>query len=172
MAHNACRQQNYVLHNGLYAALVVVTLVHLHLQGMKKNILKIDSAYTFLVSGIVTPMPEYKLCWNLNHVLLADFYKTEDLTITIPELHVHQNFSRFVYQEDVTMSTFWVLQNKYSGDYLLPEVKQADYILLIKGTYYINKLKAIEKKVRTIAEIQTTITLDVKKLKNKERLLF
>lgn len=143
-----------------------------HCSEVKKKFIKIDSGYNFIVAGIVTPLPEYRLCWNLNTVLGVEFYKTDDITITIPENHIRQNFSRFVFEEDITISTFWVLQNKNNGDYLLPEVKQSDYLLLVKGTYYTNKLKALEHQIRKIPEVQTTITLQPNKLKNKERLIF
>lgn len=138
----------------------------------KKSVLKIDTEYDFVLAGLICNLPDYRLCWYLNRALKLDFAKTKDITITIPELHFQQSFTRFFFEEEITMSTFWVLQNKAGGEFLLPELKQVDYILMIKGNYYKTKIRAIEDKVRSIQEIQTIIAVDTNNLKNKDRLLF
>ncbi|MBK7107686.1 MAG: IPExxxVDY family protein [Bacteroidetes bacterium] len=138
----------------------------------KKSVLKISTEYDFVLAGLICGLPDYRLCWYLNHALMLDFSKAEDITITIPELHIQQSFTRFFFEEEITKSTFWVLQNKAGGEFLLPELKQVDFILLIRRNYYKTKFKAIENKMHAIQEIQTIIAVDTNNLKNKDRLLF
>ncbi len=138
----------------------------------KKNILKIDSEIDFVLTGIISSLPDYRLCWYLNGVLALNFAKAQDIAITLPELHIQQSFSRFVFEEEITMSAFWVIQNKAAGNFLLPELKQVDYLFMIKGNYYRTKIRSIEKLLKSIMEIQAIIPIDTSQLKNGDRLIF
>ncbi|MBC8045229.1 MAG: IPExxxVDY family protein [Fimbriimonadaceae bacterium] len=140
-------------------------------MAVKKKLMMPDAESECVSIGIVSPLKDYRLCWFLNNCLDIDLQKVNDLDITDPQKRKQLLFTRFKYEEPVTRSEFYVLQNKINAAYLLPEIKQADFILLIKGSYYQQHQKEIINKIKTVQEIQITVPFDMATLKSKKNIL-
>lgn len=133
--------------------------------------IKIDPEFDFLLLGIVTPLQDYRLAWFINNTLFKTLAKQEDLVLTDPVNRVQRAYSRFDFYEALTKSTFHLLQNKHAVECLMPELKDIDYLLLIKGDYYRSRKAQIAKKIRSIEHIQAVVILEVETLRSKNNIV-
>ncbi len=131
---------------------------------MKKHFV-LDSVdeYDFSVIAINSHTKGYKLCWRINKLLQADFEKKEDLKIN-KELY----FSRYNYICDEGIE-YNILKNQSKNGYLIPEHKGINYFLVIENN--INKGELI-RRLRGVKDILLVLDLDMKKIKQIDRLIF
>lgn len=113
---------------------------------MARRKLRIDPDFDFILAGMSTPLQDYRLAWWINKVLQIQLSRTMDLVVTDPESRVQTSFSRFDYHEELTRTFFHLLQNRQGSVLLLPEVKEMDFLVLIKGDYYRSRHAGIAKK--------------------------
>ncbi|MEZ5014608.1 MAG: IPExxxVDY family protein [Chitinophagales bacterium] len=139
---------------------------------MARRKLKIDPTFDFILLGIATPLHDYRLAWFLNNQLHKTFSRSEDLVITDSAGRIQRNFARFDYDEEITKSHFTLLQNRHNTGFLVPELKEMDYLLLIRSDYYRKRVPGILKKIKAIPEVQITAKVeDVENLKSRNNLI-
>ena len=80
-------------------------------------------------------------------------------------------FSFYRYENDLDKWQVFVLSNKHQGEYLVPEAKQVDYMLMVKGELSAEQEELIFSKVRDIHIVQMMVKLDYEALKSKDNLL-
>ena len=137
----------------------------------RKPVIKLDADFDFLLIGIVTPMKDYRICWFLNNILHLSLARTTDLVISRPGTQKQMSFSRYIFCDELSRSEFVMMENSHEADCVLPEVKEIDYLLIIKGSYYTKKKNDIVKKIKKINEVQTALLIDVNTVKSKENLI-
>jgi len=137
-----------------------------------KRKLKIDPEFNFILIGIATPLQDYRMAWFVNNTLHKQLAKTDDLVQIDPVNRIQTGFARFDYEEMLTMSMFHIIQNKQGPNCLIPELKELDYLLIIKGAYYLPRNQEILKKIKDIEQIQVAVIIDPESLKSKNNLIF
>ncbi len=120
--------------------------------------------------GIMAPVKDYQFCWKLNSVLRMDFRINNDIEI---QLKRKKRDYFFEYCEPIGSIAYYVYNNKFDGEYLLPEFKHFDFLLLMKGDIVAEELlqQTIES-IKTIGNVQLVTQLTHEKIKNKENLVF
>ena len=125
--------------------------------------------------GVISNVKEFKLAWLAGKVLELDFEKKDDLSFQLPgkkELFI----SNFVSESEYF--TFRFLKNKaYDTNglpkpYLLPEVKNYDYLIQLEGEYSRLSFDEIKMALRKDAIVQYADIIDVDSLKSKENLIY
>jgi hypothetical protein len=137
----------------------------------QKLILEYD--YDFVLIGIVAAVREFKLAWHLNKMLQLDLRKVSDLQYDFLK---DCNFfiSNFIFETEY--SSFRLLKNRsvefinVKKPYLLPELKQYDYFVIMSGEYAAYYGEMVNK-LRDIPVIELANTLDTELLPSKENLL-
>ncbi|MBB6611078.1 IPExxxVDY family protein [Pontibacter sp. Tf4] len=142
---------------------------------MKLFYLDDDYEYDFDLYGLVSSGKEYTLAWWLNKTFAMRLIKQTDLCYTLPD---RQQMLVSNYEFCSEHSTIRLLRNKALGTitarkpYLLPEIKQYDYVLHITGSLprlyphnFINTLLRIPL-------VQYVKQFDPLALNNKENLIF
>jgi hypothetical protein len=137
---------------------------------MSKIVLSLEEDYDFDLVGISCHSKDYRLCWELNNTLGIDLTRTEDLTITKKE--VAGNYSFYEYDDEENHLSYYLMANKCSNGYLIPEKKTTDFFILIKGIFDENYILKILSKINSISLILTSFQLDPNSLKSKQNLLF
>jgi len=84
----------------------------------------------------------------------------------------HVLFSLYHYNWETTETDFYFIANKGSEGYLVPEMKKADYFLMIKNYIDETDLDGLIVSLNKIPEIVTAVKIDPKKIKSRENLLF
>ena len=124
---------------------------------------------------MISPVKDYKLIWSINHQLNVNLVKNTDLILE----YLNQQklvISNFLFETE--NSSLRILKNKAEdGDelkksYLLPELKNFDYFLMLEGSGDTFNISEIEGKLKNLEIIQYLTKIDVSKLKSKENLVF
>ncbi|MCZ6900568.1 MAG: IPExxxVDY family protein [Bacteroidetes bacterium] len=141
----------------------------------KRNKLIVDYDYNFNLIGMISPVKDYKLIWSINHQLNVKLVKNTDLILE----YLNQQklvISNFLFETE--NSSLRILKNKAEdGDelkksYLLPELKNFDYFLMLEGSGDTFNISELEGKLKNLEIIQYLTKIDVSKLKSKENLVF
>jgi len=135
----------------------------------KKQSLKID--YNFIedndysIIAINCQLKDYRLVHFLNKTLHFQFCKIDNLIKQFGKNFQSEIFSCFCFTQSDTLSTFYVIQNKnYSSSILIQELKQIDYFLIIKSSYYnALRIKEITNQIRKIEYVLMLQTINIQK---------
>ena len=101
---------------------------------MKTLKLEIEYDYDFLLYGLITAHKEYTVAWMLNQLLSLDLIFSEDIKL---EFKKDKSLSIGNYTYETDYLSFRLLVNKsvksvgISKNYLIPELKEYDYFLMI-----------------------------------------
>ena len=138
---------------------------------MNRTTLKYELDLDFVLVAITAPLRDYRLCFKMNKELNLDLCREDDLEL-MNTLDKPFYFSRY-YIKDVDSETeFNLLANKGTEGFLIPEMKNADFFLLIHNYIDKEELREIIRGLNRIPEVLVAVEVDPKKLKSKENLIF
>lgn len=139
---------------------------------MAKTVLRFeDEEFSFLLIGISTTFPDFRLCGEINKVLEISLERTIDYSIHHQKSDEELSFPFFSFTNDQEDS-YHIIGNKSERGLLIPEQKSLDYFLLIKQGQSSIEASEIARQLKSIRLIQAAFILDPYKLKSKENLLF
>ena len=123
--------------------------------------------------GIMAPVKDYQFCWHLNSVIGLDFRINNDLEIQLNKKKRSYFFSVYEYAEPTRFLSHYVYNNKFDGEYLLPEFKHLDFLWMMKGDEVSDEsLHETIQTIKMINSVQLVLELTNEKIKNKEHLVF
>ncbi len=111
------------------------------------------------------------LCFKINRQLSTDLRKSDDLSLSFT-LEKPVYFSKYRYTITEREVEFYLIANKGTQGYLIPEMKSADYFIIIKNFYDDEELELYLDRLNAIPEVVVAAELDPAKLKSKENLIF
>lgn len=138
---------------------------------VKKIKLDYNPEYDFIVIAIVSFEKDYKLVWDINKSFAFDFARTNDYKAYNKKRQVEQEFSTFVFHNEKEYLDYQIITNKSDQGFLLEELKNIDFLILIKGDFNDNHDKIFQAKLQGLESVQSAFIIDVSKLKAKERLM-
>lgn len=126
-----------------------------------------------LLLGIVAPIKDYQLSWQLNQILGFDFRINNAIEIQLTKRERTYFFSIYEYPIPSTCLTHYLYNNQFDGEYLLPEFKHLDFLWLLKGEF-VNKeeLQALIYSIKTLPGVQLVSEITNEKIKHKQHLIF
>jgi len=123
--------------------------------------------------GIMAPIKDYQFCWRLNSSLRMDFRINNNIEIQLKRKSRDYFFSVFEYCEPTGSLAYYVYNNQFDGEYLLPEFRHFDFLLLMKGDIVSDEMmQQVISPIRDINGVQLVTELTNEKIKNKEHLVF
>jgi hypothetical protein len=122
--------------------------------------------------AITTSLKDYRICHLINKNLNFNFLKSADLEVDILPGAGPVFFSIYNYHWEASETDFYFIGNKGSDGYLIPEMKKADYFLMIKNYIDDDDLDKLVTTLNRIPEIVAAVKIDPKKIKSRENLLF
>lgn len=128
--------------------------------------------YEFRLIGISCHAKDYRLCWSLNRFAGLGLVK-EDQYLSIVEEGLFGGSSHSIYSwfDEENHNEYFLIANRDSSGYLIPEQKQADYLLMIRESLPLDLDKLI-KSLRSMEIILTSFQIDVTSLKSRKNLIF
>jgi hypothetical protein len=140
---------------------------------MKKAKLQIEPTFDFELLGIVSPIREYRMAWLVNQELELNLVKVDDLELEFlnsEKLEIAQYFLSLPH------GFIQLLKNKALNSaeqlaYLVPELKNLDYFLLVQDETEQLDLSSFMEKLSRNPLVQSIVRIDISKLKSKENLL-
>jgi hypothetical protein len=123
--------------------------------------------------GIMTPLKDYQLCWQLNSVLAMDFRINNDIEIQLTKKERNYFFAVYEFLEPTGSLSHYVYNNRFDGEYLLPEFKHLDFLWLMKGDV-VNEEGLLQtiNNIKQISGVQLVVELTNEKIRNREHLIF
>ena len=140
---------------------------------MNKKLLKFEIDLDFVLIAITSAQKDYRICYLVNKYLKFNFVRVADL-----EVNIHPNsaqpvpFTMFEYFWESSETSFYFIANRGADGLLIPEMREADYFLMIKNYIDDRELNDIISGLNKIPEIVAAIKIDPKKIKSRENLLF
>jgi hypothetical protein len=123
--------------------------------------------------GIMAPVKDYQFCWHLNNTLRMDFRINGDIEIQLKRRKRDYFFAVFEYAEPTGSLSYFVYNNQFDGEYLLPEFKHFDFLWLMKGDCVSEELlQQTIQSIKSIHGVQLVTELTHEKIRNKEHLVF
>lgn len=124
--------------------------------------------------GIMAPIKDYQLCWHLNNIMTMDFRVNTDIEIQLSRKKRNYFFVVYEYNEPTGTLSHYIYNNRFDGEYLLPEFRHLDFLWLMKGDNITadEMLQHRIESVKLIPNVQLVVELTNEKIKNKEHLIF
>jgi hypothetical protein len=123
--------------------------------------------------GIMAPVKDYQLCWNLNNIMSMDFRINNDIEIQLTKKKRNYFFAVYEFCEATGSLFHYLYNNRFDGEYLLPEFRHLDFLWLMKGDMVTEeRLQQTMQSIKEINGVQLVVELTNEKIKNKEHLIF
>lgn len=142
---------------------------------MKKTKLKSDVLFDFELYGLICTEKEYKLAWLINQVIKIRLIKQKDIEIDFvgdKKLEIANFLSKTEHSSIRLLKNKTIQGGEKSMIYLLPELANFDYFLLIQGFDDQYKGDYFRKSLQRIKQISFVQSLDMDKIKSRHNLLF
>lgn len=138
---------------------------------MKKVFLDIGFDYDFLLLGIVSQEKAHRLVWFINKYLSYNFSHSGELILYENE-KPSAEFTRYGFTDEINHLEFYLIENKDEAGYLLPELRNVDYFMVIKGALDFLDVKQLIDHIKPLEPVQLITEIDHHKLKSKQNLIF
>jgi len=123
--------------------------------------------------GIMAPIKDYQLCWHFNGMMGMDFRINNEIEIQLTKKERNYFFAVFEFSEPTGSLWHYLYNNRFDGEYLLPEFKHLDFLWLMKGDIVSEDgLQETINNIRQINGVQLVLELTNEKIRNKEHLIF
>ncbi|RFS24025.1 IPExxxVDY family protein [Chitinophaga silvatica] len=123
--------------------------------------------------GIASTSNDYQVCWHINRQLHTAFRINNSIEITLAKKNRSYHFPIYEFHEPTNSVAHYFFNNHCQAEYLLPELKQVQFLWMIKGDYYQQSdVKKLLDELRLVPLVQLVSLLDIKEIKNKMNLIF
>ena len=140
---------------------------------MKKAKLLVEPTFDFELLGIVSPIRDYRMAWLVNKELELNLVKADDLELeflSAEKLEISQYFLSLPHGF-IQLLKNKALNSSQQFAYLIPELKNLDYFLLVQDETEQLDLSSFMEKLSQNSLVQSIVRIDISKLKSKENLL-
>ena len=138
---------------------------------LNKKFLKLELDLDFVLLAVTCVLKDYRLCYYINKNLNFSFAKLEDHELSYPG-QTCRFYSKYLHCTSENSAQYFLLSNKGSEGYLVPELKSADYFIVIKEFIDDEDMDFLVSELKKMNDIQAVVELDPAKLKSKENLIF
>ncbi len=136
------------------------------LQKVTRVKLKISNADEFILLGIVSAEPDYKLSNILNRKFKISL---KNITpVIIPDKDGKELlFSRFSDSDSFPDTVFSLISNRSGNNYLLKKLKNVDYVLQVHDPDNNNNINNLTSGLKEIDSVTAIFSFDLNSIKDK-----
>ncbi len=130
-----------------------------------------------LVIGIVAPVKDYKFCWFINTNTSLDFRKTQEQALHLRKQKADTAYREYVFSvyecdDPIHGHQHILYANTCDGEYLLPELKNFDFIWLIQGVDVVHyKGNDVVELLKGLSVVQLCTIISPKLITHKSHLI-
>jgi hypothetical protein len=128
--------------------------------------LETDSAEEYVLLGIVSSEPDYKLSLNLNKKFRITLKNASPITIPV-DVGNELFFSRFSSSQKTSSLIFNLISNRSGKDFLLKKLKNIDYILQIFDPDHETDSESLYADLRETDSVTAVFKVEQNSLKDK-----
>lgn len=138
---------------------------------MNKTYLKLALDLDFVLIAITASLKDYTLCHKINNSLTFDFEKIDDHEVYYNIDEDPLAFSRFHFFVEEGEIAYYLVNNRNSEGFLIPEMNKVDFFIIIQQFIDKEDLDFILSGLNKLPDIQVAAQIDPRKLKSKENLV-
>jgi len=128
------------------------------------------SGYYTLV-GLSTQLKDYRLSFLLNKLPGFRFSRIDDLMVIVPDEEEQIPFSIYTSQDEENFNNYTLLSNRSTDHFLVPSVRQADYLLIVEGPFKKQQKNELLNELRTVPNMLLAAEINTSSIKQFESLL-
>jgi hypothetical protein len=125
----------------------------------------------YTLAGISCHLRDYRLSYLLNETLGFHLVKLEDMPYLAPGAKNPESYSIFAWSDDDQYNTYFLLPNRNEDSWLVPQNRQADFLLLIEGPFKKKQEDELLSRIRRVPNILTAFPISFATVKNYESIL-
>lgn len=114
---------------------------------------------------LLCPHEPYHLVWHINSTLPFNFKRTPNQDILI----MNNYYVVYEYEDPLNQIQHYLIASRSKTNYILPELKNIDFIWMIKGAHkieeYVKELPSMTKNIPIVSDCRL---IDHKKLSNRK----
>ncbi|NQV01037.1 MAG: IPExxxVDY family protein [Bacteroidia bacterium] len=138
----------------------------------KRVFLEVHSEPTYYtLLGLSTQLKDYRLSFLLNKLPGFRFTRFEDLTVNLPDAEEPVPFSLYTCYDEEGFNTYTLLSNRSGNYFLIPALRQTDYLLMIEGPFKKQQKETLIKALRTIPNMLLAAEINPSLIKQYESLI-
>jgi hypothetical protein len=123
--------------------------------------------------GIIASIKNYQFCWALNTYLGYQFRLNPEIEIHLKKKQRSYFFHVYQHQVKNSFLAYYLYHNHFDGEYLLPEFRHMDFLLLMKGDWVDEQQCAdLIQSLKNLNGVQLVTELTNEMIKNKGHLVF
>ncbi len=126
--------------------------------------------FDFIVIGIFSAYRDYRVCFELNRILHLNMIRQDDLEVKLEKKGSSGSFPWF-FQLNDDEEEYYLVANKGNHGFLIPELRQTDYFLVVKNPSRYTTAADLESRIRFVAIISSTTEIDPTAVKSAENFL-
>ncbi len=134
---------------------------------LKKQQLDVEPDLEFLLFGLVSSQKASKVCFFLNQIANLNLERVEDFKLPDYNPASKTSFSKFAFSDEENHLLFSVLANKEFGLCLFSDLKQFDFLLILRGGLEFFDPKKFIEDLRVVDDIQLLVEIENDKIKSK-----
>lgn len=136
---------------------------------MAKQTLEIEDDYMFIAFGIVSTSRSHRVCWMLNKSLNLELKRDSDIEV-FSKAKTSRHHAFFSFFDENLQVKYRLIENKKSVSLFLPEVKNADFLLIIDLSEELVSAELIEQ-IRSTETVLMAFDIDLELLRLKQNIL-
>lgn len=121
--------------------------------------------------GISCHLRDYRLVYDINKALGLALIKTDDLPVFNARIQGISEYSCYTSSDSDTLLTYFLISNSGSDGLMLPQQKQADFFLLIKGAGGNEIERKLVDQIKDLPNVLTSFIIDQAKTANIDILI-
>jgi hypothetical protein len=130
-----------------------------------------DTETPRILLGISSHENDYRLSWAINQHLGYKFTKAENYQSFNQRLNENQEFSTYCFVDEENGDTFRLISNRCDNGFLLDELKNIDFLLLIDAHNNAFNPADLLTKVKAVPFVSAIFKIEINTLKNKKRIV-
>ena len=138
---------------------------------MNRTYLKLSLDLDFILIAITASLKDYVLCHKINTNLSLNFEKGEDHEVYFNIDEPALSFSKYYFFSEDNENEYYILNNRNSEGFLIPEMNKVDYFMVIHQFLDKDDLNYILTGLNKIPDIQVAAKVDPTKLRSRENLV-
>jgi len=138
---------------------------------LNKTYLKLSLDLDFVLIAITASLKDYVLCHKINTSLNFNFEKVDDHEVYFNIDEEPLAFSKYYFFVEQGEIEYYVLNNRNTEGFLIPEMNKVDFFLVIHQYIDDEDLNFLLNGLNKLADIQVAAQINPLKLKSRQNLV-
>lgn len=125
----------------------------------------------YTLVGISCHLRDYRLSYLVNENLGFRLVRLNDMPYLPQGAKERLLFSLYSWKDDDRYNTYYLLTNRSEESLLIPQMRQADFLLLIEGPFKKKQQDDLLSRLRAVPNVLTAFGIPFSSVKNYENIL-